>query len=177
VQVSLWKKDTNDRFVDTGLKQTTGADRRDEFSTSLGLSPGEYQVVESQPAGLFHGGQVVGSVGGDSTIADLISGIVLLAGVDAVAYDFPEFPPATIQGHVFRDGGPIRLASPLQAASLRPFRDGVFTVDDHMIGNVVLELRNVLSLLLRLTVRCPELIPMVRFEWRRQRMVLINSAA
>ena len=111
------------------------------------MSLGEYQVVEFQPAGLFHGGQVVGSVGGDSTIADLISSIVLLAGVDAVDYDFPEFPPATIQGHVFQDGGPIRLSSPLQAASLRQFRDGVFTVDDQMIGNVVLELRNVLGLL------------------------------
>ncbi len=109
------------------------------------LNPGIYAVRELQPAGLFHGGQVVGSIGGDGSTADLIAGITLPAGVHAVDYNFPEFPPATISGNVFQDGGPITLSSPPRPTELRQFRDGVYTADDHAIGGVVLELRNVLG--------------------------------
>ena len=37
------------------------------------LTPGTYQIREIQPTGMFHGGQDVGSGGGDASIDDLIS--------------------------------------------------------------------------------------------------------
>ncbi len=110
-----------------------------------GLRPGIYAVREIQPNGLFHGGQVAGSAGGTTSVDDLIGAIRLAAGVDAAEYNFPEFPPARISGNVFQDGAPITLSGPPQPASLRQYRDGVFTVDDKAIGGVVLELRNVLG--------------------------------
>lgn len=110
-----------------------------------GLAPGTYAVRELQPSELFHGGQNAGSVGGNVATQDLISGIVLPAGVNAVDYDFPEFPPAEITGNVFQDGAPLSLKNSPRPEELRTFRDGVFTVDDKAIGGVVLELRNVLG--------------------------------
>jgi len=105
------------------------------------LTPGTYAVRELQPTGLFHGGQIVGSAGGNGQTADLLANIVLPAGVHGINYDFAEFPPATISGNVFQDGEPITLANPPKPTELRQFRDGVYTVDDKAIGGVVLELR------------------------------------
>lgn len=105
------------------------------------LAPGTYAVRELQPTGLFHFAQLAGSAGGDASTVDLIGGIKLPAGMNAINYDFVEFPPATISGNVFQDGGPITLAAPPQPTELRLYRDGVYTVDDQAIGGVVLELR------------------------------------
>ena len=109
------------------------------------VRPGTYSVRELQPEGLFHGGQIAGSVGGNTLIDDVISNIVLPVGADAINYDFAEFPPARISGNVFQDGQPVVTSQAPQPAELRNFRDGVYTVDDKAIGGVVLELRNVLG--------------------------------
>lgn len=120
----------------------TDAEGRYRFE---GLEPGTYSVRQLQPNGLFHGGQVAGTLGGNATLQDLISGIALPAGVHAIEYNFPEFPPAEITGNVFQDGGPLSLKSPPNPEDLRRFRDGQLTTDDKPIEGVVLELRNVLG--------------------------------
>ncbi|MEM1227726.1 MAG: SdrD B-like domain-containing protein [Planctomycetota bacterium] len=110
------------------------------------LRPGQYEIRESQPNGYFHGGQIVGSVGGDVISTDVLGNIDLPAGTDAVDYDFPELPPAAISGFVFQDGEALPLETPPDPVDLRSFRDGQLTGDDDRLGGVTLELRNVLGL-------------------------------
>lgn len=55
-----------------------------------GLTAGTYSVRETQPVGIPDGQDVVGSAGGDASVNDLTSGIVLGAGVAATGYDFGE---------------------------------------------------------------------------------------
>ena len=57
------------------------------------LAAGTYTVRETQPAGWLDGGEKAGSKGGTVT-DDQIAGIVLVAGDDAVDYDFFEIPQA-----------------------------------------------------------------------------------
>ena len=109
------------------------------------LAPGVYSIRESQPANLFHGGQVVGSEGGEVETDDLIVGIVLKGGVDGTDYDFPEVPPARISGYVFQDGAALVLSNTPPPEDLRDYRDGVLSNDDAPISNVTLQLRNVLG--------------------------------
>lgn len=110
------------------------------------LAPGEYQIRETQPDGLFQGGQVVGDLGGVVLGDDLIGGIVLLGGENGIRYDFPEVPPALISGFVFQDGNAIISADPIAPEDLRQFRDGLRTEDDSPLAGVTLELRNILGL-------------------------------
>ncbi len=67
------------------------------------LRPGTYTVREEQPAGYLHGGQLAGSHGGNDTVADAISAIVIGAGQKLVNYNFCEIVPASIAGRVFVD--------------------------------------------------------------------------
>ncbi|TWU39420.1 SdrD B-like domain-containing protein [Novipirellula artificiosorum] len=128
---------------DAVLEQTR-TDARGDYLFS-NLAPGVYSIREIQPTGFFQGGQIVGSVGGQIAADDLLIGIVLTSGTDAIDYNFPEVPPATISGYVFQDGVAISLSKPPRPESLRDYRDGVFSEDDTLIGNVTLQLRNVLG--------------------------------
>ncbi|MEM6978438.1 MAG: SdrD B-like domain-containing protein, partial [Planctomycetota bacterium] len=121
----------------------TDADGRYVFET---LRPGDYEVRESQPAGFFHGGQLIGSVGGVILRDDVLGNITLPAGVTAIDYDFPELPPASLAGVVFQDGPPLPLQEAPDPVNLRDYRDGVLTDDDQRLAGVTLELRNVLGL-------------------------------
>ena len=114
--------------------------------TFTSLAPGVYSVRESQPAGFFHGGQVVGDAGGEVGDDDLLVGITLLGGMHANHYDFPEVPPAMLSGFVFQDGDAIRLQENPDPRQLRSYRDGRLTDDDTRLESVTLELRNVLGL-------------------------------
>ena len=109
------------------------------------LEPGLYAVRQTQPEGLFHGGQVVGTAGGRVVADDWIVGIALESGMVAEGYDFPEVPPATISGVVFQDGPPLRLNTPPDPADLRDYRDGVLREDSERIPGVTLELRTMLG--------------------------------
>ncbi|MEX0678238.1 MAG: SdrD B-like domain-containing protein [Pirellulales bacterium] len=74
----------------------------DGFYIFDNLPPGTYGVREVQPEGYLDGLEYVGSAGG--TLADdLITGVVLISGVDAVEYDFCELPPSGISGYVYLD--------------------------------------------------------------------------
>ena len=123
---------------------TTNTDSQGDYEFTQ-LSPGIYSVHESQPTDLFHGGEVVGSEGGEIGGDDLLIGIDLGGGVDAVNYDFPEVPPATLSGFIFQDGETLIRATQPTPEELREFRDGELTPDDTRLSGVEVELRNVLG--------------------------------
>lgn len=109
------------------------------------LPPGVYSVREHQPSGLFHGGQVVGDIGGEVGGDDFLVGISLVAGQHGHQYNFPEVPPAVLTGFVFQDGGAILTSENIDPENLRDYRDGKLTADDTRLAGVTLELRNVLG--------------------------------
>ncbi|QDV63488.1 Serine-aspartate repeat-containing protein D precursor [Crateriforma conspicua] len=123
-------------------RTTTNASGYYQFTD---LAPGVYSVREFQPEGYFHGGETVGSHGGTVGGDDLIVAVELRGGDDAVQYNFPEVPPATISGYVFQDGDSLKLQFVPSAEDLRDYRDGMFTADDTPLSGVTLELRNVLG--------------------------------
>ncbi|WP_390621528.1 SdrD B-like domain-containing protein [Rubripirellula reticaptiva] len=110
------------------------------------LAPGIYSVRETQPTGLFHGGEVVGDAGGQIGGDDLLVGITLTGGMSARNYDFPEVPPALISGYVFQDGDAIQTNNAPLATELRQYRDGQLTSDDTLLAGVTIELRTLLGL-------------------------------
>jgi protocatechuate 3,4-dioxygenase beta subunit len=67
------------------------------------LPPGTYGVEEVQPAGVFDGGEKLGSVGGIVAGNDLLTNITVGSGVDAINYDFCEHAPVSIAGRVYVD--------------------------------------------------------------------------
>ncbi len=69
---------------------TTLADGSYQFA---GLLPGTYQLAEDDPSFFPDGIDTAGSAGGDTSVNDVISNIVLGAGVDAVDNNFGELPP------------------------------------------------------------------------------------
>ncbi|MEM7456719.1 MAG: SdrD B-like domain-containing protein, partial [Planctomycetota bacterium] len=71
-----------------------------------GLRPGNYTVREVQPDGYLDGAETAGTIGGaivGTTSDDVVSGIALASGADAVNYDFCEHIPATLKGTVYHD--------------------------------------------------------------------------
>ncbi len=118
---------------------TTDADGKYHFRS---LEPGIYWVREVQPTDLFHGGQLVGSAGGNVGGDDLLTGIELTPGSDAVDYNFPEVPPAALSGFVFQDGEAIERDSPPDPRDLREYSDGRLDQGDHRIAGVTIELRD-----------------------------------
>ncbi|MGI9601166.1 MAG: SdrD B-like domain-containing protein [Acidimicrobiales bacterium] len=90
---------TDDLGNPVNLTATTDVDGEYRFDDLL---PGDYSVTETQPVGYADGGEVAGSVGGDDSVDDVVSAIVLDAGVDATGYDFDE-TTGSIAGTVFHD--------------------------------------------------------------------------
>ena len=112
------------------------------FYEFIGLPPGTYSLRQVQPDGLFHQDQIVGSLGGNNAIDDIISAIVLSGGDTAVDYDFTDVPPASISGFVFQDGPPLVLDAIPDPATLREYRDGIRKPTDMPLAGVVMQLRN-----------------------------------
>ncbi|MEM9826619.1 MAG: SdrD B-like domain-containing protein [Planctomycetota bacterium] len=102
VRIRLY--DSNDQLV---AETRTDANGRYRFGE---LPAGTYTIVEDQPEGYFHGGQRAGSGGGDDSVADRISQIVIGFGATLVDYNFCEILPAAIAGqvHVDLDGDCVR---------------------------------------------------------------------
>jgi serine-aspartate repeat-containing protein C/D/E len=132
-------RDTNNNVV--GTTQTDG----NGFYQFTDLNPGTYSLRQYQPGQYFHGGQVAGNLGGNDSLDDVISTIVLPGGAIAVDYDFPEVPPATISGYVFQDGPPLALMNSPDPADLRQYRDGIRRPGDQPIAGVTMQLRNILG--------------------------------
>ncbi len=70
------------------------------------LAAGIYSVVESQPTDYLDGKDSVGSTGGNNSVNDTLSGIVLNAGDNSENNNFGELPqPAQLSGYVYEDAG------------------------------------------------------------------------
>lgn len=95
--VTIRLHDSTGRIIATTVTNANGNYRFEN------LRPGDYQISEVQPAGLFHGGQVVGSGGGIVGGDDLLTQILINAGDQLVNYDFCEIEPSSIAGVVFID--------------------------------------------------------------------------
>ncbi|HBO46247.1 MAG TPA: fibrinogen-binding protein [Planctomycetaceae bacterium] len=97
VRVELLDADGNR----TGTTTTTVDGGYYEF---LGLVPGVYGVIETQPDGYYDGLDTAGNAGGFAhNPGDSITGAVLVGGIVAENYNFGELRPARLQGTVFVD--------------------------------------------------------------------------
>ena len=67
VVLELFQLNGNGTYTSTGYETQTDTAGRYEFGESLGLLPGTYQVVETQPAGYFSLTAVPGTVAGSPT--------------------------------------------------------------------------------------------------------------
>ena len=108
VTLSLFAADATGAYQDTGHRVVTDADGDYRFDESLGLQPGNYRVVETQPEGYFSVDAIPGTVQGQATgvasSADVLSGIEIpLGGTEAINMDFAEAAPAHLGGFVYHD--------------------------------------------------------------------------
>jgi serine-aspartate repeat-containing protein C/D/E len=126
----------------------TDADGRYAFER---LSPGQYSVRETQPAGYFDEDAHPGTIGGVAVGAggqNEITEIRLIAGNNGINYNFCENPPASLAGVVFKDGPTIFFTTPAQSLddvlnNLPSIRDGKLTSDDVRLAGVTLRLTRV----------------------------------
>ncbi len=114
VTLSLWKKDQNGVYQDTGITTQTDSDGDYKFGLEHNLTPGTYRVVETQPPTYSSVGAVPGTVQttavgqtvtGDPDVLTEIT--IPLGDQHAVDYDFGEIQFAAIHGKVYlsdRDG-------------------------------------------------------------------------
>ena len=138
--VRIWLLQANGNIV---AETVTDLDGRYEFTE---LEPGVYTVEQEQPNGVFQGSERAGSAGGDASVDNVISQIVIAPGEALTDYDFCELPPASLSGFVFQDGPPIRLSrGEALPDDLSHLRNGELTPDDRRLPGVVLELRRGIS--------------------------------
>src|SRR5262249_20237902 len=137
--VTIQLLDANGKLVATTVTAGDGTYKFDN------LRPGTYSVREVQPAGYFEGCTHAGSLGGDDSLQDNISGIVLRSGDRGVNYTLSEVPAGPISGYVFRDGPAMETKDGPPPANLDQLRDGKLTPDDLRLRGVVLELRYTLT--------------------------------
>ena len=136
-EITILLRDEHGRTVAETQTDTAG---RYSFANIL---PGRYSVVEQQPNTHFDGKHRAGSVGGDTTLANQVTDIVLQSGQSATDYDYCELPPAWISGFVFVDGSPIELQEDeVLPIDISAIRNGQLTSDDMALAGVELELRN-----------------------------------
>jgi len=67
------------------------------------LVPGTYTVSETQPIAYLDGKDTAGSAGGDTSVNDVISNIVLKSGTDSTENNFGEILPASLGDRLWND--------------------------------------------------------------------------
>jgi hypothetical protein len=80
---------------------TATTDARGNYKFA-GLQPGNYTLIETQPAGYADGKDKLGTAGGTLS-NDMVDALDIAAGTNATGYLFGELPPASIAGSAFRD--------------------------------------------------------------------------
>ncbi len=109
VGIELQLLNPNTNAYETVATTSTDANGDYEFGKELGLKPGEYRLVQTQPDGYLDVGAVSGSEGGNvsddrSGEANVIGNInIELGDTAATDYDFKEVRPASIEGNVYHD--------------------------------------------------------------------------
>ena len=73
------------------------------FYQFTGLVAGNYTVSETQPIAFLDGQDTPGSLGGNDTVNDVISAILLPAGGNSTDNNFGELEPAALNGFVYLD--------------------------------------------------------------------------
>lgn len=118
VGIELQRLNTQTNVFETAARTTTDARGDYEFGEELGLLPGEYRLVETQPDGFLNVAASPGSEGGD-VINDrdgnpnIIGNInIELGGTAATDYDFKEVRPASLEGNVYHDANDNGIQDP-----------------------------------------------------------------
>lgn len=84
---------------DTGKRISLRTKTADDGSYNFGnLRPGTYTITVTQPRGLTHGKNTPGSLGGDASRPNILSGIVVGAGDSGTDNNFAELVPITPGG-------------------------------------------------------------------------------
>ena len=106
---------------------TTDAQGRYRFDN---LRPGMYSIREWTPAGLIDGGERVGTIGGQPqgiVSDDLLTSIAVASAQQGINYDFCEYQPASLSGHVYHDinddGQRASSEEPLAGVTITLFDD------------------------------------------------------
>jgi protocatechuate 3,4-dioxygenase beta subunit len=113
VRIELQRLVENTGVYESVAKTTTAADGSYEFGEELGLRPGTYRLVETQPDGYLDVGATAGEVNGVETgiVAEdrngnqnVINNIEIeLGGTASTNNDFKEVLPASLEGNVYHD--------------------------------------------------------------------------
>ena len=123
VTVELQQLNEDTGVFETVATTTTDANGDYEFGEELGLTPGEFQLVEIQPDGFLSVGSTPGSSGGTeqpNVIGDIN---IPLGGTTSTGNDFKQVEIASLEGNVFHDEN----------------NDGVFNSNEEGIANVLIE--------------------------------------
>ncbi|MEM8865309.1 MAG: SdrD B-like domain-containing protein, partial [Planctomycetota bacterium] len=91
---------------DTGAVIGTTTTNEAGFYEFTNLGEGKYTVMETQPVGYFDGKDTAGSTGGDVSVNDMISQVMIMFGVDSVNNNFGELLGASIAGRVHASNDP-----------------------------------------------------------------------
>ena len=137
VEIRLQRlNEATNQFEDVA-QTTTDANGDYSFGQELGLTPGEYQIIQVQPDGFLDVGATPGTVEGveSGSIQDdasgnenVLTGISIpLGGTAATDFDFKEIRPASIEGNVWHDEN----------------NDGVFDPNEDGIANVLIQVTRV----------------------------------
>ena len=92
------------QLLDAGgnVIRTTTTNAQGEYHFT-GLAPGVYGVRELQPSGYLQGGQVAGSHGGNASVTDQFTQLIVAPEDNLVEYNFCELLPVSIGGLVWAD--------------------------------------------------------------------------
>ena len=118
VTIELQQLNPNTNVFQTVATTQTDARGDYEFGTELGLLPGEYRLVETQPDGFLDVGAREGSEGGDvlrdrDGFQNIIGNInIELGNTAATDYDFKEVLPAQLEGNVYHDANDNGIQDP-----------------------------------------------------------------